>query len=70
VVKRLEDIADRLEASAEETSIKEDTVLVTDDTDLGNVTKQYGGQSLSVAQLLLHCTKYRQSPGTALEPAP
>lgn len=40
-----------------ETSIKGNYVLVTDDTDLAAVTKEYGGQCLSVAELLLHCTE-------------
>lgn len=40
-----------------ETSIKGGHVFVTDDTDLAAVTKEYGGQCLSVAELLLRCTK-------------
>ncbi len=39
-----------------ETSIKRGHVLVTDDADLGAVTKDYGGQCLSVAELLSRCT--------------
>ena len=39
-----------------ETSIKGSYVLVTDDTNLAAVTKKYGGQCLSVCELLLHCT--------------
>ena len=40
-----------------ETSIKGGHVLVTDDTDLAAVTKEYGGECLSVADLLLHWTR-------------
>jgi hypothetical protein len=40
-----------------ETSIKRGHVLVTDDADLTAVTKEYGGQCLSVVELLFHCTK-------------
>jgi len=40
-----------------ETSIKRSHVLVTDDADLAAVTKEYGGQCLSVAELLLYCTE-------------
>ena len=40
-----------------ETSIKGDYVLVTDDTDLTTVTKQYGGKCLSVAELLERCNR-------------
>ncbi len=39
-----------------ETSIKSGHVLVTDDSDLAEVTKEYGGQCVCVADLLLHCT--------------
>lgn len=39
-----------------ETSIKGGHVLVTDDIDLSEVTKAYGGQCVSVADLLLRCT--------------
>jgi hypothetical protein len=39
-----------------ETSIKEGHVLVTDDTDLALVTKEFGGQCLSVDELLSHCS--------------
>jgi hypothetical protein len=45
------------DALISETSIKGNHVLVTDDTDLAAVTREYGGQCLSVAELLLHCTK-------------
>lgn len=40
-----------------ETSIKGGHVLVTDDTDLAAVTKEYGGQCLSVGELLLYYTE-------------
>ena len=40
-----------------ETSIKEGHVLVTDDTDLALVTKEFGGRCLSVRELLSHCTQ-------------
>lgn len=40
-----------------ETSIKEGHVLVTDDTDLALVTKEFGGQCLSVGELLSHYTQ-------------
>ena len=36
-----------------ETAIKEGHILVTDDTDLATVTKEYGGECLSVAELLM-----------------
>jgi predicted nucleic acid-binding protein len=39
-----------------ETSIKEGHILVTDDTDLAAVTKEYGGQCLSVGELLRRYT--------------
>lgn len=39
-----------------ETSIKGGYVLVTDDADLAAVTREYGGQCFSVAELLLLCT--------------
>ena len=35
-----------------ETSIKQGHILMTDDTDLAAVTKEYGGQCLSVGELL------------------
>lgn len=38
-----------------ETSIKGGHVLVSDDTDLAAVTRQYGGQCISVAELLARC---------------
>jgi predicted nucleic acid-binding protein len=40
-----------------ETSIKEGHTLVTDDGDLALVTKEFGGQCLSVRELLSHCTQ-------------
>ena len=39
-----------------ETSIKEGHLLVTDDTDLAAVTKEYGAQCLSVSEFLLQYT--------------
>ena len=45
-----------------ETSIKEGHILVTDDTDLAAVTKEYGGQCLSVGELLLKYTHSWQQP--------
>lgn len=41
-----------------ETSIKGGHVLVTDDTDLAAVTKQYGGQCISVVELLAYCSEH------------
>jgi hypothetical protein len=38
-----------------EASIRGGHVLVTDDVDLATVTKQYGGECMSVAELLLRC---------------
>lgn len=40
-----------------ETSIKGGHVLVTDDIDLATVTKRYGAECLSVAELLLRCSE-------------
>lgn len=40
-----------------ETSIKRGHVLVTDDTDLSAVTKEFGGQCLSVADLWRRCSE-------------
>ena len=40
-----------------ETSIKGRHVLVTDDKDLASVTKEYGGQCLSVSELVSQCTQ-------------
>ena len=40
-----------------ETSIKGGHVLVTDDIDLATVTKQYGAECISVAELLLRCSE-------------
>ena len=39
-----------------ETSVKEGHILVTDDAHLAAVTKAYGGECLSVDELLLRCT--------------
>lgn len=44
-----------------ETAIVEGHVLVTDDAHLATVTKECGGQALSVQELLSHCTN---SPAT------